>query len=312
MIGLDNSIERIFKLKIQHRLRMAENKRSFLLYADMIYTVEKMPKNKQGDLLMTILRYVNDQNLEVEDLVVSLVWEPIKQQLKRDLRKWDHSLKDKKTNGQLGNLKRWHLDLYNKVMDEEMSLEEALAESINRKSSLPYRKTSHSDSEGSLPIANVAVNDNVTVNVTDTVTVKNIKRANALVVSNETTVADLKNEYKKLVESLTGKELKEVYLSIKKFIEDNRPSFAEPYVDVWNIVAKTYNLEEVKMITDDRRDKIRTRSQENSFDFMKALLSIKQNSFYRGDNSNGWKVTFNYIIRSQKTYTEMIEKVKEN
>ncbi len=75
---------------------MAENKNSFILYGDMIHTVRKMPKGKQADLFMTILRYVNDENPVVEDLIVSLVWEPIKQQLKRDLVKYKGTV-DKKS-----------------------------------------------------------------------------------------------------------------------------------------------------------------------------------------------------------------------
>lgn len=67
---------------------MAENKKSFILYCDLIHTVRKMPKGKQADLFMTILEYVNDENPKVNDLVVGVAFEPIKQQLKRDLNRW--------------------------------------------------------------------------------------------------------------------------------------------------------------------------------------------------------------------------------
>ena len=68
---------------------MAENKKSFVLYADLIHTVSKMPSEKAGDLFKHILSYVNDQNPETEDLIIQLTFEPIKQQLKRDLRKYE-------------------------------------------------------------------------------------------------------------------------------------------------------------------------------------------------------------------------------
>lgn len=68
---------------------MAENKKSFLLYCDLIHTVKKLPKDKQGELFITILEYVNDMNPEVKDLNVDLVFEPIKRQLKRDLIKYE-------------------------------------------------------------------------------------------------------------------------------------------------------------------------------------------------------------------------------
>lgn len=68
---------------------MAENKKGFLLYADLIHTVRKMPKDKAGELFVTILEYVNDENPVVNDMLVDLVFEPIKRQLKRDLEKYE-------------------------------------------------------------------------------------------------------------------------------------------------------------------------------------------------------------------------------
>ena len=68
---------------------MAENKKGFILYADLIHTVEKMSANKAGLLFKHILRYVNDQDPKSNDLLITLLFEPIKQQLKRDLTKWE-------------------------------------------------------------------------------------------------------------------------------------------------------------------------------------------------------------------------------
>ncbi len=72
---------------------MAKDKKSFVLYADLIHTVKKMPEDKAGKLLLTILEYVNDENPEVDDMLVDLVFEPIKQQLKRDLIKFEQKRK---------------------------------------------------------------------------------------------------------------------------------------------------------------------------------------------------------------------------
>ena len=72
---------------------MAENKKSFVLYADLIHTVTKMPNDKAGQLLKHILSYVNDENPETDDLIIQLTFEPIKQQLKRDLRKYEDKKK---------------------------------------------------------------------------------------------------------------------------------------------------------------------------------------------------------------------------
>lgn len=68
---------------------MAEGKRSVIIYADLIHTVKKMPKEKAGELFMIILEYINDMNPVINDFTIDLVFEPIKQQMKRDLKKWE-------------------------------------------------------------------------------------------------------------------------------------------------------------------------------------------------------------------------------
>lgn len=84
---------------------MAENKKSFVLYCDLIHTIEKLPDDKAGLLLKHLLRYVNDQNPITEDLIVEIAFEPIKHQLKRDLQKWDDKIDKLTEQGRLGGLK---------------------------------------------------------------------------------------------------------------------------------------------------------------------------------------------------------------
>jgi hypothetical protein len=81
---------------------MAENKKSFILYADLIHTIKKMPQDKAGILFLTILEYVNDLNPIVDDILVDLCFEPIKQQLKRDLATWDKFKEKQSLNGKKG------------------------------------------------------------------------------------------------------------------------------------------------------------------------------------------------------------------
>ena len=73
---------------------MATGKKSFVLYADLIHVVRKLPKAARGDLLLIILEYVNDEldvvkAMEEIDILLSVTFEPIKQQLKRDLIKYE-------------------------------------------------------------------------------------------------------------------------------------------------------------------------------------------------------------------------------
>lgn len=67
---------------------MAKDKKSFLLYVDLIHTIEKLNDEQAGKLFKHVLRYVNDKNPE-SDQFTEVVFEPIKQTLKRDLEKYE-------------------------------------------------------------------------------------------------------------------------------------------------------------------------------------------------------------------------------
>lgn len=81
---------------------MAMWKKWFLLYADLKHTVEKMTDEDAWLLLKHILGYVNDENPDPPNMVVDLVFEPIKQTLKRDLTKREKRAERSRENG-----KRW-------------------------------------------------------------------------------------------------------------------------------------------------------------------------------------------------------------
>lgn len=86
---------------------MAENKKSFVLYADLIHTVNKLNNEQAGLLLKHLLSYVNDENPITNDIVIEIAFEPIKQQLKRDLKDWEATVQRKSDGGKKGMAKRW-------------------------------------------------------------------------------------------------------------------------------------------------------------------------------------------------------------
>lgn len=59
------------------------------MYTDVHHTVKKLTDEQAGKLFKHILSYVNDENPEINDILLDLVFEPIKQSLKRDLRKYE-------------------------------------------------------------------------------------------------------------------------------------------------------------------------------------------------------------------------------
>jgi hypothetical protein len=86
---------------------MAENKKSFILYCDIIHTLEKLSDDDAGKLFKHILRYVNDLNPTTDHLITQVAFEPIKQQLKRDLVKFQNKITKLSENGKKGAEKRW-------------------------------------------------------------------------------------------------------------------------------------------------------------------------------------------------------------
>lgn len=68
---------------------MAENKKSVIMYTDVWHTVKHLDDEQAGKLFKHFLAYVNDENPETNDPITKIAFEPIKQQLKRDLEKWD-------------------------------------------------------------------------------------------------------------------------------------------------------------------------------------------------------------------------------
>lgn len=146
---------------------MAEEKKSFILYADLIHVVEKLDDENAGKLFKHILAYVNDLDPTPENIVIELVFEPIKQQMKRDLKKWSVKKAKQSNAGSLGNLKRWHSDLFKQVEDENITIEEALEIAKHRYPITPDSTQSH-------PIGSVAVN--VNDNVNDNVNVNDNKK----------------------------------------------------------------------------------------------------------------------------------------
>lgn len=143
---------------------MAEGKKSFILYADLIHIVKKLPEKTRGDLFLLILEYVNDLDPKIEnDLLLEISFEPIKQQLKRDLKDWEGEKFDRSNSGTIGNIARWHPDIYKQIIDKQLTIDEAITKIKSHKS--------QGDKSDSADIANIPRIANIAVNVTDTVTV---------------------------------------------------------------------------------------------------------------------------------------------
>ncbi len=86
---------------------MAKDKKSFILYVDQKDLFNKLPDEIAGKLIKHIYSYVNDENPESKDLIVNIAFEPIKQQLKRDLKLFEEKRVKRSEAGLAGANKRW-------------------------------------------------------------------------------------------------------------------------------------------------------------------------------------------------------------
>lgn len=86
---------------------MAKDKKSFILYADQRHVFDSLSDKEAGELIKHIFSYVNDENPEVGKKVVRVAFEPIKHQLKRDLKEWEQTKVKRSEGGKKGMANRW-------------------------------------------------------------------------------------------------------------------------------------------------------------------------------------------------------------
>ena len=90
---------------------MAENKKSFVLYADILPSIELLKDHEAGKLFKHILKYVNDEypkdKQDPANKMLNLAWQPIKKNLKADLKKWEqHKILRSEAGKKSGEIRR--------------------------------------------------------------------------------------------------------------------------------------------------------------------------------------------------------------
>lgn len=122
---------------------MAQTKKSIVLYCDLIHTIEKLTDEQAGQFFKHYLRYVNDLDPEAPNVFIDAIFESTKQQLKRDLRKWEEIKTKRSEAGKASAEKRKQNQ---QVLTSVESVEQVLTN----------------------PTVSVNVNDTVNVNVKET------------------------------------------------------------------------------------------------------------------------------------------------
>ena len=91
-----------------------KGKETFILYKKYLNTIKKLSLEQRGKLLTLILEYVNDLNpAETTDLLVDVVFEVIRADLKQDLEKWKKTCEARSEAGKQGMANRWKKDSEN-------------------------------------------------------------------------------------------------------------------------------------------------------------------------------------------------------
>jgi hypothetical protein len=119
---------------------MAENKKSFVAYADWKETFDALSDEKAGQLIKHIFAYVNDENPESEDMLINAVFASIKQTLKRDLRKWEKQYKQRVEAGKKSAKVRKHNSTV--VNARSVSSTDSVSVSVSDKKDI-YRSFAH-------------------------------------------------------------------------------------------------------------------------------------------------------------------------
>ena len=83
---------------------MASGKESFKMYTDQIHLFKTLTDDEAGKLIKHVFEYVNDLNPITDNRIIEISFEPIKRQLKRDLKKYVDTCTQNKENIS----KRWN------------------------------------------------------------------------------------------------------------------------------------------------------------------------------------------------------------
>ena len=136
-------------------------KDSFVFYRDWLNVMEQLPAEIQLELYQAVAQYALNGKTPTLSPMAKIAFGFIQQTLDRDEDKYHKTVVSSKVSGRMGNLKRWHKDLYQKVLKGALSLEDAEDIAQAMKKSPPDKKNR--------PPKNLSLNDNVNDNDNDNV-----------------------------------------------------------------------------------------------------------------------------------------------
>lgn len=268
---------------------MAENKDSFIAYCEWEKRLEFLTDEESGKLFKHILAYVSDRNPEFgeNERILKVAFEPIKQQLKRDLKSYEETKEKNSINGRLGNLKKYQKDLYSEVIGKKITLEEAETIAVNRKTSPPDIKTSPPDEPRPENVAILA--DNVNGNDNGN--------------GNDIKLKGLVPPPPKIQDELfSGEEVK------KPILEEKEKSSAKKEKEIVDYFhEKCKRLPKVLIINQNRKKAIKARIHDFGIEKINEMFDmVSESNFLNGENPRTWSADFDWIMKPAN-FTKILE-----
>lgn len=91
---------------------------------------------------------------------------------------------------------------------------------------------------------------------------------------------------------------------------NTNPTTKDTLLSSWNDLAGKCGLSKIMSITKSRQAKIKTREKDIkdfTTTFVLALGKIEKSKFLKGENNNGWKVTFDWLVENDSNIMKVIE-----
>ena len=157
-------------------------KDSFVFYRDWLNVMEQLPAEIQLELYQAVAQYALNGKTPTLSPMAKIAFGFIQQSLDRDQSKYEKIVETNKLKGRLGNLKRYYPDIHQRMVDGELSLEEAEQLATAIKTSPNKNKTPSATTRS--PNDNDNDNDNVNDNDNDLSFLEKKKQKSASVKKN--------------------------------------------------------------------------------------------------------------------------------
>jgi hypothetical protein len=108
-------------------------KKSFILHIDSLEVLDEMTYEQKGILFNAIYKYQIGENVEL-DFAMKMAFAPFKNQFIRDNEAYLEISEAKSFKGKIGNLKRWHPDLYAQLNEDKTNIDELMEVAKSRSS----------------------------------------------------------------------------------------------------------------------------------------------------------------------------------